>query len=238
MRRAAPPRLRPPPHGGCGGADNRPTMSSFARSGSGRRPFPPQNARNALGRAALLGSHCPERPRSSRPAPPPSMSASRAACRPQNRRAEDLRTPRSLASRRAETLGARRPALFSEPPTGRSTRTLLDVSPGVASVVASPPFGVARNGLARAAPVRGVARNGLARAAPVRGAARNGLGRRTLTRSIARNGLGRVAPVRGAARNGSGRAAPSSSALPERPGTPRPNLFGAFLRPRAPLPVS
>jgi hypothetical protein len=35
-----------------------------------------------------------------------------------------------------------------------------------------------------------------------------------------------------------GTSRPSSSALPERLWTPRPNLFGAFLRPRGPLPVS
>jgi hypothetical protein len=238
MRRAAPPRLRAPPHGGGGRADNRPTMGPFARSGSRRRPFSPQNAPNAIGRAAFLSSHCPERPRSSRPARPPSMSASRAARRPRNRRPERLRTPRSLTSRRPEPLGARRSASLHRAAHGqvdsyaprRLPRSHLDRR--------APPFGVARNGLGRAAPVRGVAPNGLGRAAPVRGVAPNGSGRGTFPRRVALNGLGRAAPVRGAARNGSGRAAQSSSGLAERPGTPRPNLFGAFLRPRAPLPVS
>jgi hypothetical protein len=199
-------------------------MGSFARSGSGGTLLPPQNAPNALGRAAFHQSRCRERPRSSRPARPPSMSASRAACRPQNRRPEDLRTPRPLASRRPELLGARRPASFTEPPTGRSTRTLLDVSPGVASVPTPSPFGVARNGSGRVAPVRGLAPNGSGRVAQVR--------------RVAPNGLGRGAPVRGAARNGSGRAVQARPLSPNAPVRLVPTSSGHFLRPRAPLPVS
>jgi hypothetical protein len=207
-----------------------PGWAPLRGTGPASRPFAPQNALNALGRAAFLQSRCPERPRSSRPARPPFMSANRAACRPQNRRPEDLRTPRPLASQRPEPLGARRPASFTEPPTGRSTRTLLDVSPGVASVPTPSPLalpGMGRDESLRSAAPRGMGRDEALRSAAsprmgrdesLRSAASPRMGRDESLRSAASPRMGRDESLRSAAPRGMGRDAPSK--LVRSPRTP------------------
>jgi hypothetical protein len=148
-------------------------------------PLPPKNTQNALGQAALLQSRCRERPRSSRPARPPSMSASRGTCRPRTRRPANLRTPCPLASRRPDPwrklsrLGhraAHRQVNLDAP--HRLPRSRLEHS--------APPFGVARKKSGQAAPVRGVARNGSEQAAPVRGVAQNGSGQAARSAALPR----------------------------------------------------
>jgi hypothetical protein len=203
-------------------------MGSFARGGSGRRPSPPQNTPNALGQAALLESRCPERPRSSRLARPPSMSASRGTCRPQNRRPADLWTPCPLASRRPERLGARRPASFTESPMGRSTCTLLDASLGVASATVPPPSalpGRGRDRLPRSAALPGLGRDRLPRSAPLPRMAQGRWTRSAPLPRMAQDRLPRSAPLPGMGRVRLSKLVPSPRKTPSTLSQPRRGIF-------------
>jgi hypothetical protein len=95
--------------------------SEAARPSGCRMPFQPQNTQNPLEQAAFLQSRCPNaRGRADLPLRLPCQQAGP----PGVLEASALRTcvhRAPLASRCPEPLGARCPASFTEPPTGRST---------------------------------------------------------------------------------------------------------------------